>query len=320
MRFVRHLNSASGVLATPAVAILLLCVVLCGAGEIAFPGFAALGHLRYMLEMSAILGIVAGGQTVVVLTSGIDLSVGAMITFAAILGPSVTLLVGDDGVLSLPLLLLITSAIGALNGLGVSVLRMHPMIMTLATATTLTGVMLLISGGTAVGVHSPIVVWLANGQLAAIPVGILVWIMVAAFLMIMLRRTVLGIWIYAVGTSQRASELSAVNERIVHVAAYAISGFASGLTGVLLSGITMQGSIGIGDPYLLMSIAAVVVGGTSILGGQGGYGGTIAGSILLTTLTSLITVVNISAGGRDILLGLLVLGLLGLYARETQRA
>ena len=80
----------------------------------------------------------------------------------------------------------------------------------------------------------------------------------------------------------------------------------------------MQGSIGIGDPYLLMSIAAVVVGGTSILGGQGGYGGTIAGSILLTTLTSLITVINASAGTRSVLLGVLVLGLLALYARQAR--
>jgi ribose transport system permease protein len=307
-------------LTTPTVAILASCVILWGVAQLAFPGFASFGHIRYMLELSAILGIVAGGQTVVVLTGGIDLSVGAMITFAAILGPSITLLVGDGGIVSVSLLLLITAAIGGANGLAVSALRIHPMIMTLAMATILTGVMLLASGGTAVAVHSPVVVWLANAHFAGVSISILVWLLVAVLLILLLRRTVLGVWIYAIGTSQRASELSAVNERLVHVAAYSISGFTAGLTGVLLSGVTMQGSIGIGDPYLLMSIAAVVVGGTSILGGQGGYGGTIAGSILLTTLTSLITVVNLSAGGRSMLLGLLVLGLLGLYARESRRA
>jgi ribose transport system permease protein len=307
-------------LAKPTVAILLLCAILWGLAQLVFPGFASFGHIRYMLELSAILGIVAGGQTVVVLTSGIDLSVGAMITFAAILGPSITLLVGDRGLLSVPLLLAITAGVGAMNGFAVSALRIHPMIMTLATATILTGVLLLASGGTAVAVRSPVVVWLANAHIGGVSISILVWLVVAMLLIVLLRRTVLGVWIYAVGTSQRASELSAVNERLVHVAAYAISGFTAGLTGVLLSGVTMQGSIGIGDPYVLMSIAAVVVGGTSILGGQGGYGGTIAGSILLTTLTSLITVINLSPGGRSMLLGLLVLGLLGLYARESRRA
>jgi ribose transport system permease protein len=307
-------------LATPTVAILLSCAILWAAAQLVFPGFASFGHIRYMLELSAILGIVAGGQTVVVLTGGIDLSVGAMITFAAVLGPSITLVVGDGGLVSVPLLLLILAMIGGINGFAVSALRIHPMIMTLAMATILTGVMLLASGGTAVAVHSPVVVWLANGRIGGVSVSILVWLLVAVLLILLLRRTVLGVWIYAIGTSQRASELSAVNERLVHVAAYAISGLTAALTGVLLSGVTMQGSIGIGDPYLLMSIAAVVVGGTSILGGQGGYGGTIAGSILLTTLTSLITVINLSAGGRSMLLGLLVLALLGLYAREARRA
>jgi ribose transport system permease protein len=319
---VRHI-ATRGVykfLATPVVAILLLCVVLWGLAEGLFPGFASLGHMRYMLELAAMLGIVAGGQTVVILTAGIDLSVGAMITFAAVLGPSITLLIGDSGLMSVPLLLMTTAAIGAINGFSVSALRIHPMIMTLATATILTGVMLLASGGTAVRVSSPVVIWLANAHVAGISISIIVWLAVAVALILLLRWTVLGLWIYAVGTSQRASELSAVDERAVHVAAYAISGFLAGLTGVLLSGVTMQGSIGIGDPYLLMSVAAVVMGGTSILGGQGGYGGTIAGSILLTTLTSLITVIDISAGARNVLLGLLVLGLLGLYAREARRA
>jgi ribose transport system permease protein len=307
-------------LAAPGIAIVLLCFVLWAVAELAFPGFASFGHIRYMLEMSALLGIVATGQTVVVITAGIDLSAGAMITFAAILGPSLTLLIGDDGRLSVPLLLAGTTVIGAANGLAVSALRIHPMIMTLATATALTGVMLLISGGTAVAVHSVVVVWLANGHVGGVSASILVWLLITGLTAFLLHRTVLGLWIYAVGTSRRASELSAVNERLVQVAAYAISGFTAGLTGILLSGVTMQGSIGIGDPYLLMSIAAVVVGGTSILGGHGGCGGTVAGSILLTTLTSLITDINVSAGWRSVLLGLLVLGLLALYARETRRA
>jgi ribose transport system permease protein len=305
--------------AKPAVTMYGVCLLLWIIAGIALPGFASFGHLRYMLELSSILGIVAAGQTIVVITGGIDLSVGAMITFAAVLGPTITLAVKDDGALSIPLMLLLLSAVGAINGAAISWLRIHPMIMTLATATIMTGIMLLVSGGTAVSVTSPIVTWLANGHIAGVSISIIVWMLIALVASFLLRRTVLGLWIYAVGASPRASELSAVNHRLVYLAVYAISGFTAGLTGVLLSGVTMQGYIGMGDPYLLMSVAAVVVGGTSILGGQGSYAGTIAGSILLTTLTSLITVINISAGGRSIVLGLLVLGLLALYAREAKR-
>src|SRR5262249_21982405 len=120
-------------------------------------------------------------------------------------------------------------------------------------------------------------------------------------------------------TNPRASELSGVNRGLTEVVVFGASGLTAGLSGTLLSGVTRQGCISIGDPYLLTSIAAVVIGGTSILGGRGSYLGTIAGAILLVTITSLITVINASAAWRNILLGLLVLALLALYARESRR-
>jgi ribose transport system permease protein len=304
----------------PLFILYVACALLWIIAGLAFPGFASPGHLRYMLELSAILGIVAAGQTLVVITAGVDLSVGAMIAFAAIFGPSITLAVGDNGLASTLLLLALTSLIGAANGAAIAWLRIHPMILTLASATILTGVMLLVSGGTAVAVHSPVVIWLAQGHVYGVSISILAWLLTAAAVTLLLRGTTMGLWLYAIGTSARASELSGVHEKAALVTVYTISGALAGLTGVLLSGVTMQGYIGIGDPYLLLSIAAVVVGGTSIMGGHGGYGGTIAGSILLTTVTSIITIVDVSAGWRSIMLGVLVLGLLALYAREGRRA
>jgi ribose transport system permease protein len=304
----------------PLVILYVACGLLWLAAGLAFPGFASPGHLRYMLEQSALLGIVAAGQTLVVITAGVDLSVGAMIAFAAIFGPSITQAVGDNGYVSIVLLLTLACGIGAINGAAIAWLGIHPMILTLASATILTGVMLLISGGTAVAVQSPVVIWLAQGHVYGVSISILVWLVVAAAVTFLLRGATLGLWLYAIGTSPRASELSGVNEKLALVVVYAVSSGLAGLAGVMLSGVTMQGYIGIGDPYLLLSIAAVVVGGTSILGGHGGYGGTIAGAILLTTVTSLITVVNVSAGWRSVMLGLLVLGLLALYAREGRRA
>jgi ribose transport system permease protein len=213
----------------------------------------------------------------------------------------------------------LTSAIGAANGATIAWLRIHPTILTLASATILTGVMLLISGGAAVAVHSPVGIWLAQGHVYGVSISILAWLLTAAAVTLLLRGTTLGLWLYAIGANARASQLSGVPEKAALVTVYAISGGLAGLTGVLLSGVTMQGYIGIGDSCLLLSIAAVVGGGTSILGGHGGYGGTIAGSTLLTIVTSIITIVDVSAGWRSIMLGVLVLSLLALYAREGRR-
>jgi ribose transport system permease protein len=128
---------------------------------------------------------------------------------------------------------------------------------------------------------------------------------------------VFGTWLFAVGTNERATRLSGADVRAATIAAYALSGFFSGVAGLLLLGMNRQGSVGIGEPYLLGSIAAVVLGGTSILGGRGTYLGTVAGSLLLITITALITVVNTQPGWRSILFGALILALL-LTARERQ--
>ena len=300
----------------PAATMWGVCALTWLVAGLTMPGFAAPGHLRYMLELSAMLGIVAAGQTLVIITAGIDLSVGALITVAAVIGPSLSHALGLEGIAAVLMILAVTAALGVLNGAGIAYLRVHPLVMTLAMSTILTGVLLLATQGTAASVDNPVVIWMANGHIGGITVSILIWVFVAAGTIFLLRRTVLGTWAYAVGTSPRASQLSGVNDPLTQMAVYGIGGLTAGLTGLLLAGNTMQGYVGVGDPYLLLSIAAVVIGGTSILGGQGGYVGTIAGSILLTTITSLITVINASPGWRNIFLGLLVLGLLALYARS----
>ncbi len=142
--------------------------------------------------------------------------------------------------------------------------------------------------------------------------------MVAAAVLVLLHGSVLGRWLYAIGTNPRASRLAGVDVSLTLILAYAISGFAAGLAGLLLLGMNRQGYVGLGDPYLLGTIAAVVVGGTSILGGRGGYLGTIAGAILLVTLTALITVVNASPGLRMILFGSLIMMMLLVAGRVRE--
>ena len=296
---------------------LLVALLWIVAGQLK-PGFAHLGHLRYLLELSAVLGIVAAGQTVVVIAAGIDLSVAGVITFAAMMLPLLTAAWDPSGLGGIAAVLAITAGVGLVNGLGIVLLRVHPLILTLATATILQGALILIAGGSAISVNNPAVVLLGNGSLLGVPATIWTWLVVSVIVVVLLHGTVLGGWLYAIGTSDRASRLAGLRVGPALVAAYALSGFCAGLAGLLLLGMNRQGYVGIGEPYLLGSIAAVVMGGTSILGGRGSYLGTIAGSMLLVTITALITVVNASAGWRTILFGALILGLLLVSGRDRE--
>lgn len=282
-------------------------------------GFGAYGHLRYLLELAAVIGLVAAGQTLVVIGGGIDLAVGAVITVTAILLPLLSAAWDPTGLVGVAATLLVAAGIGFLNGIGIAALRVHPLIMTLAMATLLQGLLVIVAGGSAITVRNPVVEWLGSARPAGVPVGILLWLVVSAGVLVLLHRTAAGARIFALGTSPLAARLSGVDIGRTTVLLYTLSGLMAGIAGVLVLGMNRQGYVGIGDPYLLTSIAAVVLGGTSILGGRGTYAGTIPGAILLVTITALITVVNASPGWRSILFGGLILGLLLLSGREARR-
>ena len=217
-------------------------------------------------------------------------------------------------------ILAIATGIGFLNGLGVALLRVHPMIMTLAMATFLQGVLILIAGGSAVSAQNPLLAWLGNARPLGAPASLYLWVVVVGGgagrpAPDAVRRAGLR----ARRQPARLAALRRRRRRHHHRRSMRSAGFTAGLAGVLVLGMNGQGYVGIGDPYLLASIAAVVLGGTSILGGSGTYAGTIPGAILLVTITALITVVNASAGWRNILFGSLILGLLLLSGREAVR-
>ena len=298
---------------------LLIVVLVWIIAGIAKPGFGSYGHLRYLLELAAVIGLVAIGQTYVVIAGGIDLSVGAIVTVSAVGVPLVALPGDGTGAIAILIILAAATGIGILNGLGVAYLRIHPMIMTLAMATFLQGVLILIAGGTAISAQNPLLAWLGNARVVGIPAGVILWTIASAVALFVLHATPFGARLFALGANPVASALSGVNVRTSTMSVYAVSGLTSGLAGVLILGMNGQGYVGIGDPYLLASIAAVVLGGTSILGGSGTYAGTIPGAILLVTITALITVVNASAGWRSILFGTLILLLLLLSGRDSQR-
>jgi ribose transport system permease protein len=277
------------------------------AASLLIAGFGAYAHLRYIVELAAVIGLVGIGQTVAVIGGGIDLSVSAVITVTAIILPLVTFDADAAG------------GIGAVNGLGIGYLGLPPLIMTLAMATILQGLLILIAGGSAISVTNPSLDWLGSTHFLTISVSIMLWAIVAAVCLFWLHGTRSGSLIFAIGANPVVSRLSGVPIRRLTLATYVISGFCAGLAGLLLLSMNGQGYVGIGDPYLLSSIAAVVLGGTSILGGQGSYLGTIAGAVLLVTMTALITVVNASEGWRSVILGCLILAMLPLSGRDQSR-
>lgn len=306
-------------LRNPPLLTLLLVALVWLAASLTLRGFGAYGHLRYLLELSAVIGIVAAGQTLVILMGGIDLSVGAIITVTTILLPLLSPVADPTGLSGLAIALAIATGIGFLNGAGAAYLRVPPIIMTLAMATFLQGLLVIVAGGSAVSVTNAAVLWLGQARPLGVPAGILLWIAVSAVVLVIIHRMPLGARLLALGANPLASRLSGINVTRSMLVLYAMSGFFAGLAGILILGMNRQGYVGIGEPYLLTSIAAVVLGGTSILGGRGTYAGTIPGAILLVTTTALITVVNASPGWRSIMFGSLILALLLISGREGRR-
>ncbi|MGX5721124.1 ABC transporter permease [Shinella zoogloeoides] len=302
----------------PLLTFVLVALVWLVAG-LTLRGFGAYGHLRYLLELAAVIGIAAAGQTLVILMGGIDLSVGAVITVTAILLPLISPAWDPTGLVGIVLALAIAAGIGFLNGAGAAYLRVPPIIMTLAMATFLQGLLVIVAGGSAVTVSNPAVILLGQARPLGVPAGVILWVVVSATVLLLIHRMPIGARFLALGANPLATRLSGVSVTRNTLILYALSGFFAGLAGILVLGMNRQGYVGIGDPYLLTSIAAVVLGGTSILGGRGTYAGTIPGAILLVTTTALITVVNASPGWRSIMFGTLILALLLISGREARR-
>ncbi|UUP18676.1 ABC transporter permease [Nitratireductor thuwali] len=313
------MNTVKAVFRNPPLLTLILVILVWIVASLTLRGFGAYGHLRYLLELSAVIGIAAAGQTLVILMGGIDLSVGAVITVTAILLPLISPDSDPSGLAGIVLTLGIASGIGLLNGVGAAYLKVPPIIMTLAMATFLQGMLVIIAGGSAVSVTNASVVWLGQARPFGVPAGVLLWLFVSIAMLVIIHRMPAGARFLALGANPLAARLSGISVRRDTLFLFTLSGFFAGLAGILILGMNRQGYVGIGDPYLLTSIAAVVLGGTSILGGRGTYAGTIPGAILLVTTTALITVVNASPGWRSIMFGSLILALLLISGREARR-
>lgn len=260
-----------------------------------------------LLVLSSFLAILALGQGAVILTGGLDLSLPWCIALSGVL---LTGLAGGQDIglwTALPVVLLAAAAIGLMNGLGVVALGLSPIVVTLAMNGVLQGAALVWSGGTPAGFAPPGLRWLMTAKVMGVTPVIFLMVLFVAVAVLLLGRTAFGRRIYAVGNSELAARLSGVRTGRVIVAVYILSALCAALVGVLLAGFSGQASLGMGDDYLLPSIAVVVVGGALITGGRGHYAGMLGGALLLTALQTLLAGTALPFAFRSVFFGLVIL-------------
>jgi ribose transport system permease protein len=217
---------------------------------------------------------------------------------------------------AIPAGLAVGLVVGLFNGFGVAVLRIPSMIFTLGVDSVMRGLMVAHTGGFAPkNDATPLMRWLASGKLVGVPVAIFVWILVSVVIATILARTAFGRAIYATGTREGAAYLSGIRTRLVIVGAFVLSAVCAALAGVLLAGYSTKAYQGMGNPFLLPAIAAVVLGGTRILGGSGRYAGTVVGVILIVLLNSVLSIMQMPEAGRQIIYGAVIVGMLLVYGR-----
>lgn len=270
------------------------------------PAMFQLNQVFNILQVAAFLGIVAAGETIVLLTGGIDLSVAGVVTLTNIVSTSVML--GQSGNIPAAVAVSLGLAlfVGALNGLLVTVLRITPLIATLGMNSILYGAALVYTGGAPHGSVSAGFEVIGQGSSAGIPYTTLCWLAISLALAWMTRKTVYGRWIYAVGANPRSASLMGAPVRPVTISAYMMSSGVAAVGGLLLTAYIGSPSLGIGNQFLLTSIAAVVVGGTTLQGGVGSVIGSVGGALLITELNSFTNIVRVSTGTQYVLQGAII--------------
>jgi len=295
--------------------LIALLVALAGLIEIIRPGAVNANWVSNILEFAAPLGILAAGQTLVVITGGIDLSVANVATAAAYIMASQAPYGVTRGIV---LGLLVGVAVGLVNGVGVAVFRVQPLIMTLAMGLVVTGSLNVYSQAAIRSVPGVPAVIHAVGSatvLGYVPVSLFLWGPLAALLIVGLRSTGFGRLLYAVGDNLEATRLAGVRGWQVLLANYAACGFLSAVAGLVLAGTVNAADLSLANILLLPSVAAVVIGGTSIFGGSGTYSGTVVGALILTVLNSVLTLLDVPDAVKQILYGAIIVLLAAAYTR-----
>lgn len=302
----------------PIIPLIGLLAILVIASELIRPGIVSANWAGVIVRAAIPLAILAGCQTMTMLTGGIDLSVGAI---ASASGFVVATLVGGPGLgLGIIVVLVAAAIAGLITGIGVGVFRVHPLIMTLGMSLVILGlanVWQLQMVQTGSGVPEEFRDLGAGMFFGVVPKSLLLFVPLAVLIILMLSRTGFGRLLYAIGDNPIASRLSGARSWQVLIALYVLSAVIAGIAGFLFSGLTNVASVTLADSALLPSVAAAVIGGTSILGGRGGYGGTIVGALILAVISSILSSLGYPEAVRQILFGSIIVFVAAAYTRVT---
>jgi ribose transport system permease protein len=284
----------------------LAVIVLYAVSSLISPAMFQLEQVLNILQVAAFLGVVATGQTLVLLAGGIDLSQAGIVTLTNIVATAV--MNGDPANIApaIAICLALAAAIGLLNGLLVTVLGITPLIATLGMSSILFGAALVFTGGAPHGSAAPGFTFLGQGSIEGLPCSTLIWLAVALLMAWASRGTVAGRWLYAAGANPDAAALMGVPVRGVTIGAFIGSSLMACVGGLLLTAYIGQPSLGIGTQFMFTAIAAPVVGGTALTGGVGSVIGTIAGTLLVTELASFTNIIRVSSGTQQVLQGVII--------------
>ncbi len=304
----------------PLIPLIVLLIGLVIVLELLRPGIVNERWIANTVKFAIPLAILASCQTLTMLTGGIDLSVGIVATVSAfVMATQVTI---HDPAIAIAISLVPAVLIGLANGIGAGLFRVHPLIMTLGMSLVATGG-LQVYQRTVLATGSAIpdsLAWLGTGRTYGFPNALVLFVPLAALIIFGLRRTGFGRLLYAIGDNENAARLSGALAWQVILVLYVLSGLLAGIAGLVYVGLIKAPSLSLAVPLLLPSVAAAVIGGTSIFGGRGGYAGTIVGALILTVLTTLLTVLQVPEGARRILFGLIVLAVTAAHVRITEES
>jgi ribose transport system permease protein len=298
---------------------IFLSIALLVIGNIISRGFAAWSNILNLLMIAFFLGVIALGQTVVMITDsgGIDLSIGSILQLAMILVAQICARNNFPFFLAVTITLLICFGFGILNGIGIAMLKIPSIIMTLSMSNVVIGVMLIYTKGFPTGMSPKGLSQTIYGKTLGLPNMIWIWFIIIVIALFILMKTKTGRIMYGVGMNRLTAELSGVNTRIVRILAYGVSGFICGLAGIFLLGyMSTPNNLETGSGYVMPTIAAAVLGGISLSGGKGSYGGAVMGVIFLTILEAMLMTIQMGEPVRKIIYGAVVIAVLISYSRH----
>ncbi|NDR56243.1 ribose ABC transporter permease [Pseudoruegeria sp. M32A2M] len=300
-------------LVLPMVGLIVVSVLMGFASE----NFFSVSNILNVLRQVSINGILAVGMTFVILTGGIDLSVGAVMAFSGTVCAGLIVNMGMPGSVGLAGGLLVGLGLGVFNGILVAWGRMPAIIVTLATMGIARGLGLIYSGGYPISGLPSWIAWFGIGRIGIIPVPVIAMFLIYGLAWVLLERTAFGRHVYSIGGNETAARLSGVKTQRIKLAIYTISGMTSAFAAVILTGRLMSGQPNAGGGFELDAIAAVVMGGTSIAGGRGLIFGTLIGAVLLGILNNGLNLVGINPYLQDVIKGFIIL--LAIYIGRGER-